>query len=74
MRVVSLKKIKNFIEKHPNSKIPLLYWYNITKKANWQNLTDIKKDFRTVDYIGSSRYVFDIKGNDFRLVAIIIPI
>ena len=35
-------------------------------------LSDIKQDFRTVDYVGNNRYVFDIKGNDFRVVVIII--
>jgi mRNA interferase HigB len=42
------------------------------KKASWNNLAEIKSDFNSVDYIGNNRYVFDIKGNEFRIVAIII--
>ena len=35
-------------------------------------LADIKNDFNSVDYVGTNRYVFNIKGNDFRLIVIII--
>ncbi|NOX48152.1 MAG: type II toxin-antitoxin system HigB family toxin [Chlorobi bacterium] len=72
MRVVTPKRLSEFSRKHPKSKIPLLYWYEIVKDANWGSLTDIRADFRSVDYIGNNRYIFNIKGNDFRLVTIII--
>ena len=72
MRVVTPKRLTEFSKKHPRAKIPLLYWYEIVKVANWQSLNEVKLDFRTVDYIGNNRYVFNIKGNDFRLVVIII--
>ena len=35
-------------------------------------LADIKNDFNSVDYVGTNRYVFNIKGNDFRLIVIFI--
>ena len=54
------------------AKTPLLHWYEIVKRATWENLSDIKRDFRTVEYVGNNRYVFDIKGNDFRIVVTII--
>lgn len=72
MRVVTPWKLEEYAEKEPSSKIPLLHWYEIVKQANWNNINDIRNDFRTVDYVGSNRYVFDIKGNDYRLVAIVI--
>ncbi len=37
----------------------------------WDSLNDIKQTFNSVDYIGNYRYVFNIKGYDYRLVAII---
>jgi mRNA interferase HigB len=33
---------------------------------------DLKKSFSSADYVGNDRYVFNIKGNDFRLIALII--
>ena len=53
------------------SSAPLNNWYEITKIANWTKLSDIKEVFNNVDYVGNDRYVFNIKGNDFRLVAMI---
>ncbi|MBS1590844.1 MAG: type II toxin-antitoxin system HigB family toxin [Bacteroidetes bacterium] len=40
-------------------------------KANWKNFTDVLNDFNSVDKVGNDRYVFNIKGNSFRLVAMI---
>ncbi len=72
MRVVTPRRLTEFSKEHPKARIPLLHWYEIVKAADWQNLSDIKKDFRTVDYVGNKRYVFDIKGNDYRIIVIII--
>ncbi|WP_258136989.1 type II toxin-antitoxin system HigB family toxin [Mucilaginibacter phenanthrenivorans] len=59
----------DFAEKHPASASSLNTWYNIAKTADWNKLADIKKAFNNVDYVGNDRYVFNIKGDDFRLVA-----
>jgi mRNA interferase HigB len=42
-----------------------------TKQADWATLKDIKDTFNSVDYVGNDRYVFNIKGNKYRLVAMI---
>lgn len=72
MRVVTPRKLTEFSEKHTQSRIPLLNWYVIVKKAKWKDLNDIKKDYNSVDYVGKNRFVFNIKGNEFRLIVIII--
>lgn len=72
MRVVTPRRLTEFSRKHPTAKVALLYWYEIVRQADWETFSDIKRDFRTVDYAGNNRYVFNIKGNDYRLVAIII--
>ncbi len=72
MRVITPKKLKDFSNENTLAKIPLLYWYEIVKKAKWESLNDIRKDFNSVDYVGNNRYVFNIKGNDFRIIVIII--
>ena len=72
MRIVSFKRIKAFSSQHLDAEIPLCKWYYTTESSLWNNLHDIKKTFSTVDYVGNDRFVFNIKGNDYRLVAIII--
>jgi len=72
MRIVTYKRIAEFIEKRNDSKIALQEWYYKTTKANWENTSDIKKTFNHVDFSGNNRVIFNIKGNQYRLVAIVI--
>lgn len=71
MRIISKKALQNFYSQYPDSKIPLENWYRMVKKEQWTCFTDIKKTFNTVDNVGNKRYVFNIKGNDYRIVTII---
>lgn len=71
MRVITFRRIKEFSEKHADAEIPLRFWYAVTSKKKWFTLNDIKKDFNSVDYVGNHRFVFNIKGNTYRLIAII---
>lgn len=72
MRIVTFLRIKEFAEKHSDSDIALRDWYNKTQKSTWNNISDIKEVFNSVDYVGNNRFVFNIRGNHYRLVAIII--
>ena len=72
MRIVSFKRIKEFSILHADAETPLCKWFHITESSSWNNLSDIKKTFPAADYVGNDRFVFNIKGNDYRLVAIII--
>lgn len=68
MRVIAISTLKVFWESHPNSEQALKEWYAKARRANWSSLNDIRKDFNSVDYVGNQRYVFNIKGNHYRLV------
>jgi len=73
MRVVSHKKLKEFYQTkgREKSRVPLQRWYNVAIKAEWKNFSDVKSDFSAVDNVGNQHYVFNIKGNDYRLVVVI---
>lgn len=72
MRVVTHKAINLFSSKHADSKTALEEWYIKTTKADWTCFSDIKTTFNSVDSVGNNRFVFNIKGNDYRLVAIVL--
>src|SRR5689334_20238072 len=75
MVIISKSSLNQFIIQHHASKDRLLDWYLKTKESDWASLSDVKNVFRTVDYVGDDLYVFNIGGNNFRLVArIIFPI
>jgi len=46
-------------------------WYEICKSSDWSNFAEIKETFNSVDYVGNDRYIFDIKGNKYRIVTMI---
>lgn len=71
MVVLVKKTLSHFSKIYPTSANALNKWHLIVTKANWNKFTDITRDFNSVDYVGQDRYVFNIKGNDFRLVAMI---
>ncbi len=71
MRIVTHKRIKEFIEMRADSENPLNFWYHTVTAKNWDNINELRQDFNTVDYVGNHRFVFNIKDNDYRLVAII---
>jgi mRNA interferase HigB len=72
MRIVTFRAIKEYVEKDTNAAIALYEWYHRVKRANWNSLLELKKDFNSIDYVGNERYVFNVKGNHYRIVCIII--
>jgi len=74
MRIVSKKTLVDYHIRHAESKIALEEWYKKVSKAKWQNLNELKQHFLSADYVGNHQVVFNIKGNDYRLVAIVIYI
>lgn len=73
MRIVSHRKIKEFYEAagHEDSRVALERWYEIAEAAEWHNLSEIRADFPSADYVGNQRYVFNIRGNKYRLVVVV---
>ncbi len=71
MVIITKGAIHAFAKKHPNALMPLNEWYDKTKKADWRKFSEIKLTFNSVDSIGNDRYVFDIGGNNFRIIAMI---
>jgi mRNA interferase HigB len=72
MRIVTFKRIQEFSNQYPQAKSALEDWYHKTCRTEWNNLIDIRETFSSADYVGNSRFVFNIKGNNFRLIAIVI--
>lgn len=73
MHVISHRKLKEFYESpgKEDSRIALERWYDIAQSADWHTLSEIRADFPATDYVGNQHYVFNIKGNKYRLVVVI---
>ena len=73
MHIISHRKLKDFYESpgREDSCVALRRWYDVAEKAQWHNFAEIKEDFPSTDYVGNQHYVFNIRGNKYRLVVVI---
>jgi mRNA interferase HigB len=69
VRIISRKKLRDFWEEHADARQPLQVWYSDAKHSLWKSPSDIKTVYRNASFVGKDRVVFNIKGNDYRLVA-----
>lgn len=69
MRVVAKPVLEAFWTLHPQAEQPLKAWYDEAKQARWQTPHDIRSQYASASFVGNNRVVFNIKGNDYRLVA-----
>jgi mRNA interferase HigB len=69
MRVYSKSSLRDFWEKHADAQEPLSTWYAAVKKAEWNSPAQVKQRYPDASILRSNRVVFNIKGNDYRLVA-----
>ena len=71
MRVIAVSTLRAFWELHPDAEQPLKAWYEEATHASWTQPADIKAQYRSASVLKSRRFVFNIKGNDYRLIVAI---
>lgn len=67
MHVISKVKLREFWVQHADSEDALNDWYKFASKANWYNLVDVQKRYPKAEAVGNFT-VFNIKGNNYRLI------
>ena len=72
MRVVAKRALLEFYTEHSDVKTALEEWYEKVQKADWESFADVRQMFNSADSVGNNRIVFNIKGNKYRLVALIL--
>lgn len=70
VRIISRKTLRSFWEKHPKAEGPMRAWYDFATRATWRTTQDVKNDFRSADFVGGNRVVFNIGGNNYRIVVV----
>jgi mRNA interferase HigB len=74
MRVISRRTLREFVEgrrgykDHAGLKAALDAWFDEVKKARWASAADVKRSYATASIVSADRIVFNVKGNDYRLV------
>jgi mRNA interferase HigB len=68
MRIIAKRALREFWERRPDAEEPLLAWYREVEKEDWDTPAKVKATYRGASIVGDNRVVFNIKGNDYRLV------
>ncbi len=68
MNVISKRTLVEFYTQYPQAKTALEVWHADARKAQWETPEDIKRVYSTASFLKDNRVVFNIKGNDYRLI------
>jgi len=68
MRVFAKKILREFWERQTDSEEQLKTWYKEASKAVWTSPNDIKSEYPRASILKSGRVVFNICGNNYRLI------
>jgi mRNA interferase HigB len=70
VQIFEKTKIDQFAAKHAMARMALSNWIKTVEASVWSNHNELKETYPSADYVGNGRYVFNIKGNGFRIVAV----
>ena len=68
MNIISKRTLVKFYEENPQAKSALEVWHSDARKSTWSSPADIKKIYSSSSFLSDNRVVFNIKGNDYRLI------
>lgn len=68
MRIIAISHLREFWQKFPDAEHALKSWVDEVRHATWKRPADIKDQYRNASFLKNRRVVFNIKGNDYRLV------
>ena len=68
MKIIAIKVLREFWEINLDAEQHLKAWFDEVKQANWTQPADIKEKYRSASILKNKRVVFNIKGNDYRLI------
>lgn len=71
MRVIAVSALRAFWQRHPDAEQSLKAWYEEVTNASWSQPADVKAQYRNASVLKNRRVVFNIKGNDYRLIVAI---
>jgi mRNA interferase HigB len=71
MVIITKTKLIQYYETDSIAKEPMLNWFHITALSDWKDYHAVKETFNSADSVGNDRYVFNVGGNKYRIVAMI---
>jgi mRNA interferase HigB len=67
VRVIAKRRLMELAAKHGDCTDQIFDWYKVARRSEWHSLAEVRESFRHADSVGD-KTVFNIKGNDYRLI------
>lgn len=71
MKLVGREVLTVFAIRHADARGPIASWINEVEQAIWKTPQDIRDRYPSVSFLPGNELVFNIKGNAYRLIAIV---
>jgi mRNA interferase HigB len=68
MNIIVKRAVLYYIDKYPEAETPLLMWYHEFLKQEFKNFNELKEVYGNASIVANNRVIFNIKGNDYRLI------
>lgn len=68
VRIITVKVLNVFGTKHPSARTPLAAWIKEIRAGRWTGPAELKAAYATASFVANNRVVFNIGGNNFRLI------
>ncbi len=68
MNIINRRTINGYCRQYAEVSGTLRSWYHHVSKVKWESFQDIQRDYNSVDAIKDNRYIFNLKGGDYRLI------
>lgn len=68
MRIIAKRTLREFWEKHNDCEQQLKAWYRESERAEWTTINQLKAEYPNASILKDNRIVFNIKGNNYRLI------
>ena len=68
MKLVGLNLLQDFQDSHAEVRSQLSAWVSEVEDAQWRSPQEVKDRYATASILDSNRVIFNIKGNQYRLL------
>ncbi len=68
MRIIARRTLREFWSNHADAEQSLRAWYSTARRAEWLTPQDVKNAYRSASFVADNRVIFNIRGNNYRLV------
>lgn len=72
MKIIGEHRLENYAQKNVQARKPIIAWKRLVTAEQWKTSSDIRRIFRSADFLSGNRVIFNLGGNNYRLVVAVV--